>query len=131
MAAVYKYFNGKKLEDGIADLPGVQQALGAYAFEIKSYADAFLIEARDYSLSIGRHIDWDAFIAVQEWRGGWDVVLNDQRGDGAAFNIEKGRKVEFFDDVTGLPMGQMEGLFLLERAVQVVVDRHRSELRRT
>ncbi|MFC3504454.1 phage portal protein [Micromonospora krabiensis] len=110
-------------------LPGVQAALGKYAFEIKSYADAYLIEARDHSEAIGRRVDWDAFTAVLKWRGGWDVVLNDELGDGAAGNIEWGRKVEFYDDETGLPMGAMEGLHLLERAVQVVAVRHRSELR--
>lgn len=129
MADVFKFFHGQKLEDAIAGLPGVQESLGRYAFEIKAYADAYLIEARDNSIMIGRRVDWDSFIAVQKWRGGWDVVLDDTLGDGAAFNIEKGRKVEFFDDETGLPMGAMEGLFLLERAVQVVADRHRSELR--
>ena len=130
MAAVFKFLNGRPLEEAIGELPGVQEALGRYAFEIKAYADAYLIEARDFSLSIGRRVDWDSFVAVQKWKGGWDVVLNDELGDGAAFNIEKGRKVEFFDDETGLPMGAMEGLFLLERAVVAVADRHRAQLRR-
>ncbi|MFY1620042.1 hypothetical protein [Micromonospora sp. WMMD736] len=135
MAEVYKYVNGQTLEGAIADMVGVQRSLGKYAFEIKAYADAYLIEARDHSVSIGRRIDWDAFIEVLRWRGGrgggsgWDVVLNDTLGDGAAYNIERGRRVEFYDDETGLPLGEMEGLFLLERAVQVVADRHRSELR--
>lgn len=129
MGQVFKFLNGRPLEEAIEGLEGVQEALGKYAFEIKSYADAFLIEARDHSISIGRRVDWDAYVAVLKWRGGWDVVLNDELGDGAAYNIEKGRKVEFYDDETGLPMGEMEGLFLLERAIQVVADRHRSELR--
>lgn len=130
MAEVYKYANGRRIEDAIANLPGVQDAVARYAFEIEAYADAFLVEARDYSLSINRHVDFNSFVETQKVRGGRDVVLNDTLGDGAAYNIEKGRKVEFFDDVTGLPMGEMQGLFLLERAVQVVADRHRSELRR-
>lgn len=129
MATVNRSVNGKRIEDYIAGMPGVQDAVGAYAFEIEAYADVFLIEARDYSLGIGRRVDFDSFVYSQKSRGGWDVILNDSFGDGAAFNIEKGRRVEFYDDVTGLPMGEMEGLFLLERAVQVVADRHRSELR--
>jgi len=135
MAAIYKFLNGRPLSEAVEGLPGVQRSLGKYAFEIKAYADVFLVEARDYSISIGRHIDWDAEINVHKWRGGkgggsgWDVILDDTAGDGAAYNIEKGRRVEFYDDETGLPMGAMEGLALLERAVQVVADRHRKELR--
>ncbi|WP_326554672.1 hypothetical protein [Micromonospora sp. NBC_01813] len=136
MAEVYKFLNGRRLEDAVEGFRGTQDALGRYAFEIKAYADAFLIEARDYSEAIGRRVDWDAYVEVVRWRGrgsgsaGFDVILNDTLGDGAAYNIEKGRRVEFYDDVTGEPMGDMQGLFILERAVQIVADRHRSELRR-
>lgn len=130
MAEVYRYVNGRKLEDFISELPGVRLALSKYAFEIEAYADVFLIEARDYSVSIGRHVDFDSFVATEPTRDGFDIVLNDTLGDGAAYNIETGRKVEFYDDETGLPMGDMQGLFILERAVQVVADRHRGELRR-
>lgn len=135
MAEIYKFLNGRPLKDAIEGMESVQRSLGKYAFEIKAYADVFLVEARDHSESIGRRVDWDAEVNVFRWRGGkgggsgWDVVLDDTAGDGAAYNIEKGRKVEFYDDETGLPMGAMEGLALLERAVQIVADRHRSELR--
>lgn len=129
MAEVYKFANGRPLEDYIAELAGVQEAVGRYAFEIEVYADGFLVEARDHSVNIGRRVDFDSFVATVKVRGGRDVVLNDELGDSAALNIERGRKVEFFDDVTGLPMGAMQGLEILERAVQVVADRHRSELR--
>ena len=129
MAEVYKFVNGRRLEDVVAGLPGVQDALGDYAFEIRAFADAYLIEARDYSLSIGRRVNFDSYVAVLRGKRDWDVVLNDELGDSAAYNIEKGRKIEFFDDETGLPMGQMEGLLLLERAVEAVAIRHRKELR--
>lgn len=134
MAEVFRVVNGQKLEDFIGGDLDVQVALGKYAFEMKAYTDAFLIEARDFSLSIGRHVDFDSFVTVEKDSGtgqdsGWDVILDDQLGQGAANNIELGRLVEFFDKETGLPKGAMVGLSILERAVQVVADRHRSELR--
>lgn len=134
MATVFRTVAGQPIEDAIGGDPDVQLSISRYAFEIKAFADAFLIEARDHSLSIGRRVDFDAFVSIEKDSGqgqdsGWDVVLDDERGDAAAFNIEKGRNVEFIDPETGLPKGAMEGLFLLERAVQAVADRHRSELR--
>lgn len=132
MAEVNKYVGGRKIEDFIGDMPGLTEALGEYAFEIKAFADVRLIEARDFSESIGRTVNWDSFVEIQKsgsgHNKGFDVILNDELGDGAAWNIEKGRKVEWFDPVTGLPMGAMQGLFILEEAVTATADRHRGEL---
>jgi len=134
MAEVDRTVNGKPIADAIAGDDSLQRVLSNYAFEIKAFADVSLIDAIDHSLAIGRHVDFDSFIAVEKAPGvgqdaGWDVTLDDTLGQGAANNIEQGRLVEFFDKTTGLPMGGMVGLFLLTNAVQAVADRHRSELR--
>lgn len=134
MAEVYRVVDGKPVEDFVAGMGTVQVALSRYAFEMRAYADALLIEAVDYSLSIGRHVDFSALIDVSRVSGvgreaGYLVTLDDTRGAFAALNIEQGRLAEYFDRVTGMPRGGMAGLYILENATQAVADRHRSELR--
>lgn len=133
MATVNKFVNGKKIDAYIATMTGVQDALQKYAFEILAYADVRLQEFSPRpSGSAQNPIEGHSFVEIQKdgsgANKGWVVVLNDMLGDQAAYNIEKGRKTEFFDPVTGLPMGGMDGLFILDEAVKAVAALHRGEL---
>ncbi len=125
MAIIYKGNDfGKEIEANLSN------ELRKYAFEIEAYAAALLQEARDFSASIGRPFSGLSFVYSEKiGKTDWQVVLNDEFSDQAAYNIEKGRGAEGIDPETGMPYGEMEGLFILERAVQAVADRHRSELR--
>jgi len=123
MAKINRTVNGKGFEDYLIELPGTQAALRRYAFELEALAAANLAAARSHAPP-----GEGSFIRAYRRKPDWIVELNDELGQGAAGNIEAGRRPRI-DPVTLLPEHEMVGLYVLARAIRALEDRHRSELR--
>ena len=106
MAVIYKNLGGRKLEKGLAVMPGTQAALHTDTLDIAWRAEKLLIE---------HHADWHSEIDVDHGDVDWYVILSDERGQKAALSIEYGRAA-YVDPETGEERGAMEGLYVLHRA---------------
>ncbi|MFC4334085.1 DUF5403 family protein [Salininema proteolyticum] len=105
---LYKAIGGKKLEKYIAYLPGVGEAMDSHVFEAKARADAELVEHR---------FQGHARVFTKKAKLDRYLVLDDSRGLDAAMSIEFGRK-ESRDPETGeVLITEMEGLFILHKAM--------------
>ncbi|MER8116276.1 DUF5403 family protein [Streptomyces sp. NPDC094031] len=116
MADVYPNVAGKKLEEFIARMPGVQNALEEVQFEIAARAEELLLQHRQ---------EGHATIDMVDGRIDKYVVLDDERGKKAALSIEYGRAESIVvktakDGSTYLDViPASDGLFILARAANL------------
>ncbi|MER7111206.1 DUF5403 family protein [Streptomyces sp. NPDC000229] len=116
MAEVYNTVAGKKLEEYIARMPGVQRSLDEARFEVAARAEALLLQHRQ---------EGHAHIDVEDGRIDKYVILDDERGKDAALSIEYGRAesivVKTRKDGTKYldVIPASEGLFILARAANL------------
>lgn len=113
MAEVYKTFNGKKFEKGLAAHGFVQDFMDDTIFEMGVRAEEDLLNHRAQGHS---------FIDVERGRVDRFLILNDDRGQKAALSIEYGRQAsEYEDPETGQikQISPMAGLFILHKAARM------------
>ncbi|WP_405978861.1 DUF5403 family protein [Streptomyces sp. NBC_00158] len=116
MAEIEDEVGGKKLEEFIARMPGVQRSLDEARFEVAARAEALLLQHRQ---------EGHASIDVEDGRIDKYVILDDERGKDAALSIEYGRAEQFIvrkrkDGQTYLDIiPAAEGLFILARAANL------------
>ena len=117
MAEMFKRVNGKKFEEAIASLDGVQDWLDEYIFEAGVKAEQELLDHR---------YEGDAFIEIEQGDIDRYLILNDERGQKAAMSIEYGREAYEKEDKFGnkRKVGAMEGLFILHNAVRLRGGKH-------
>ncbi|WP_328742171.1 DUF5403 family protein [Streptomyces caniferus] len=116
MAFIYSRVGGKKLEEYLARLPGVQNALDEAQFEVAARAEELLLQHRQ---------EGHATIDMVDGRIDKYVVLDDERGKKAALSIEYGRAESIVvktakDGSTYLDViPASDGLFILARAANL------------
>ncbi|WP_282703749.1 DUF5403 family protein [Streptomyces sp. CC219B] len=116
MAEIEDKVAGKKLEEYIARMRGVQDALDETRFEVAARAEALLLQHRQ---------EGHAHIDVEDGRIDKYVILDDERGKDAALSIEYGRAESIVvkkrkDGTTYLDViPASEGLFILARAANL------------
>lgn len=103
---------GRQLQQAMGLVDNVQSRL-----RLEAVLGAFRAEA---NLKTHR-VSGDSYISTESGRVDHYVILNDERGQGAAMSIEYGRKgltdKEVEEGVT-LPSGSSEGLFILHDAMK-------------
>lgn len=114
MAYVYKRFQGKQFEKGLAMFAPVQAMLG--------YATSGIAAKAKGNLAAHRH-DGHSYIEIGKGRIDRYVILNDTRGQAAAMSIEMGRGDRTPEDPKEAARGGMDGLHILHRAAGIDVER--------
>ncbi len=111
----------RKVQSGKGKGRRIQQAIGLHEdvqsrLRLEAVLGAFRADA-----NLKKHrVSGDSYISTESGRVDHYVILNDERGQGAAMTIEYGRKglePEELED-NSLSSGEMEGLFILHEAMK-------------